>query len=366
MPRKQKPKPMAAITGQETQSASQTLTLSIQPVNSKKLNATQRKFNQLVQAIEQLKCEKERIQASVQYVREKIGAELSPLLAELKEKQIQWLQHLDYLHDTMALTKVEKKILRAFILHQADQWAEILDDAFVDSLLEKYETKEDIALRQRQEQLANQFFETFFGFHPEDENAQEQLHNFFEHIHEHMSTNSTRQNNAHFQNAKRSKAEAQQEAKDVRSLYTSLAKALHPDLEPDPMLREQKTELMKKLTQAYERNDLYELMRMQLEYNATGTTKMEEVVDEQLKSYCRVLHKQLSQMQIELWRYIQCSEDAPIIKHFLSYKYDFSPTKFRYRKKNLMSSIQQVQEQISSLQTKQDLVYFLKVIKRSI
>ncbi|WP_448518630.1 hypothetical protein [Rhodoflexus sp.] len=372
MPRKyQKTKPVA----DESQANSCEIVLSIQPDNDKGLNATQREFNRLVQSIEQNKREMERVKAVVEKARDKFRTEFAPLFAELKEKQLAWLRRLDEVHDTMSLTKGQKKTLAAFILSEADQLSETLDDEFVDSLLEKYETEEDIAFRKEREKIANEIFEQMFGFNPDAEDAEEKVEAFFERMHERMNQNSQgkhwnepeheKGNKKETAREKRIKEKAQMEAKDVRNIYTSLVKALHPDLEQDPQLREQKTELMKKVTQAYERNDLYELMRLQLEHNAQGMDKMAAVVEEQLKRYCNILRKQLSQMQMEFWSYTQRSEDAPIIRDFLTYKYDFSAAKFRNRKKKLMEDINRTQMYIDELRNKESVVNFLKIVKQS-
>lgn len=371
MPRK--PKVTSQRIPDEPQADSREIVLSIQPGNDKALNATQREFNRLVQSIEQNKQEMERVKVVVQKARDKVRAEFGPLFAELKEKQLAWLRRLDEVHDTMPLTKGQKKTLAAFILNEADQLSEVLDDEFVDSLLEKYETEEDIAFREQQEQLANQLFEKMFGFNPEAEDAEEKADAFFERMEERAEQKAfnawdddarKKGNKKETARQKRMKEEAQMEAKDVRSIYTSLAKALHPDLEPDPQVREEKTELMKKVTQAYERNDLYELMRLQLEHNAQGMEKMTAVVEDQLKRYCSVLRKQLSQLQMEFWAYTQRSEDARIINDFLTYKYDFSAAKFRNRKKKLVDDISRIQMYINEMRNKESVIYFLKMVKQ--
>jgi hypothetical protein len=372
MPRKSKTTKLYAPD--EPPSDSREIVLSIQPDGDKSLNATQREFNRLVQAIEQNKREMARVKAVVQKTREKVQKELLPLLNELKEKQLSWVHRLDEVHDTMPLTKEQKKTLAAFILSQAESLSEILEDEFVDSLLEKYETEEDIAFRTQREQWASKLFEEMFGFSPQDVDAEEKANLFFEKMRERMERDardeeevSQRKNHSPKDTAReqRMKEEAQMEAKDVRSIYTSLAKALHPDLEPDPRVREQKTELMKKVTQAYEQNDLYELMRLQLEHNAQGLDSMASVVEEQLKRYCSVLRKQLNQLQTEFWVYTQQSEDATIIKDFLTYKYDFSPAKLRTHKKRLTDDINRTQMQTEMLANKEGVIYFLKMIKQS-
>jgi hypothetical protein len=78
-----------------------------------------------------------------------------------------------------------------------------------------------------------------------------------------------------------------------------------------------------------------------------------------------VLRKQLSQLQMEFWAYTQRSEDASIIKDFLTYKYDFSAAKFRNRKKKLVEDISRMQMYTDELRNRESVVYFLKMIKQN-
>lgn len=53
---------------------------------------------------------------------------------------------------------------------------------------------------------------------------------------------------------------------EIKSLFRQLAKAFHPDKEPLDHLKEEKTSLMKKITAAYENQDLYGLLKLEKEH----------------------------------------------------------------------------------------------------
>jgi hypothetical protein len=53
---------------------------------------------------------------------------------------------------------------------------------------------------------------------------------------------------------------------EIKSLYRQLAKAFHPDVEPLEHLKVEKTSLMKKITAAYENQDLYGLLKLEKEH----------------------------------------------------------------------------------------------------
>lgn len=62
-------------------------------------------------------------------------------------------------------------------------------------------------------------------------------------------------------------AEKQAEGKiEIKTLFRQLAKAFHPDKEPLEHLKEERTTLMKKITAAYEDQDLYSLLKLEKEH----------------------------------------------------------------------------------------------------
>ena len=64
-----------------------------------------------------------------------------------------------------------------------------------------------------------------------------------------------------------SPVEKQSEGKlEIKTLFRQLAKAFHPDKEPLEHLKEEKTNLMKKITAAYENQDLYGLLKLEKEH----------------------------------------------------------------------------------------------------
>jgi hypothetical protein len=64
------------------------------------------------------------------------------------------------------------------------------------------------------------------------------------------------------------------QAKSLHSMYTQLARALHPDLEQDPEKRTLKEELMKKLTVAYANGDLFSLLKIEMEGMSNSVEKI--------------------------------------------------------------------------------------------
>lgn len=91
--------------------------------------------------------------------------------------------------------------------------------------------------------------------------------------------------------------------KSLSKIYKQLAKALHPDLEQDPLIKVEKEVLMKKLTTAYENHDLHALLSLEITWmNRSVSNKSEsylENVEDQLKIYNAILKDQVESLQFE-------------------------------------------------------------------
>lgn len=87
----------------------------------------------------------------------------------------------------------------------------------------------------------------------------------------------------------------------VRTIYRDLVKALHPDREPDPAEKARKTELLQRVTAAYERNELLTLLRLQLELERLDPAHLENLADAQLAPYNRLLREQVRELEQSLF-----------------------------------------------------------------
>lgn len=89
--------------------------------------------------------------------------------------------------------------------------------------------------------------------------------------------------------------------KTVASLYKQLARVLHPDLELDAALKEQKQALMQELTVAYSNNDMHTLLRLELEWIAREEGNLERLTDDKLAIYNQTLKEQIADLKRELY-----------------------------------------------------------------
>ncbi len=87
--------------------------------------------------------------------------------------------------------------------------------------------------------------------------------------------------------------------KSLREVYRKLASTLHPDRGNDDD-RDHRSELMQRANQAYERDDLVELLKLQLDINQIDEGHLATIPESRLEHYNRMLRNQVSSLKTEL------------------------------------------------------------------
>jgi hypothetical protein len=106
-------------------------------------------------------------------------------------------------------------------------------------------------------------------------------------------------------------------AQALRVLYTRLAKDLHPDLERDEERKVEKNDVMRRLTEAYKNEDLYELLQIQFEYNADNSENYTDALpEEQLNVINETLLSQIKKLQEDYKEMTVFGEDAILYRQF--------------------------------------------------
>lgn len=106
--------------------------------------------------------------------------------------------------------------------------------------------------------------------------------------------------------AKLSAREARHQAEElklkqsVRDIFRKLASALHPDRETDSAERGRKTALMQRANVAYAANDLLGLLELQLEVDQIDQTGLDNLGDDRIKQYNRILGGQVNEIKSEI------------------------------------------------------------------
>jgi hypothetical protein len=289
----------------------------IPSAGSAALSKEQKAFNRLTKRISTLEGEVNSFREAADRLRQRVQNEYRPLQAQHDDQRAALVRVLDYAFDTYKLTKAERAKITDLITHGC---YDLLDKGHADlePIFDKYDpplSPEEAADAQVAEQM-KKLFEAQYGiqFDPEaDVSTPEKFQAYVaRHLAEQEAEFAQQEAQAAERRAKRKKtpkqqaaedkkkAEAQHTTKTVRALYMDLVKTLHPDREPDETEKARKTELLKQVTTAYERNELLTLLRLQLELQRIDQSHLENLAESQLRYYNQLLREQARELEDSL------------------------------------------------------------------
>ncbi|BBO60461.1 molecular chaperone DnaJ [Mycoavidus sp. B2-EB] len=98
----------------------------------------------------------------------------------------------------------------------------------------------------------------------------------------------------------RAQEEQAQISLSIREVYRKLASTLHPDREVDPQERDRKTKLMQRVNAAYAKNNLLQLLELQLELEHIDQHSINSISENRLKHYNKVLKEQVLELDQEI------------------------------------------------------------------
>ncbi|KXZ73024.1 hypothetical protein [Acinetobacter venetianus] len=101
------------------------------------------------------------------------------------------------------------------------------------------------------------------------------------------------------QQQKREQAE-QMAAQSLKTVYLKIAAMIHPDREPDESKKAKKTELFQQASQAHEQQDLFYLLKLQLQLEQNKGVGAKELSAEQVKFYKLALDVQSQQLESQI------------------------------------------------------------------
>ncbi len=102
--------------------------------------------------------------------------------------------------------------------------------------------------------------------------------------------------------------------KSISTIYKSLAKTLHPDLEQDESKKGEKEELMKRVTAAYQKKDLHTLLKIELEVLYSEERNIDKLSNEKIKIYNELLREQIEELQMQIDMLPQHPRYVPLLQ----------------------------------------------------
>ena len=283
-----------------------------------RLSKVQKTFNTLIKQIEKRRARLAAWEAAIPPYQRKYASELVPLVEDSVDLQVRMVRCLDRASDQKGLTGTERRKIADVIAELAGELVAARDDAELKAIYNKHSRSDYDSEEAANIKGMKSVLEDVLGFElgddlditsPEDilERAQAQ-------IHERQARYDADRQAREERLAKRKKSakqlarEAQQQAEEqqlrqsIREVYRKLASALHPDRETDPQERERKTALMQRANQAYDKNNLLQLLELQLELEHIDQTAIDKIGEDRLKHYNKILKEQLVELEQEILR----------------------------------------------------------------
>lgn len=334
------------------------------------LSKGQKTFNALIKQIEQGRARLAAWEAVHTPYHQKYTTVLQPLIKESEDLQVRTVHALDKAGTQPGLTKAERREIAAVITDMAQALLLTRDDEALKVIFNKYSDVDYDELEGDDQASLKSAIEGMFGVELDDDlnlrSPDDILQQAQAKILERQAQKDADRQAWEKRQAKRKKSakqlakEAQEQSEEqqlrlsLREIYRKLASALHPDREPDPQERERKTKLMQRVNQAYDKNNLLQLLELQLELEQIDQAAINNVSEDRLKHYNKILREQLLELQHEILRVESGFTAQAMLDPFAS----VSPKTVM---KNLAAEIANVQRDIREL--KRDLLAFEEIHK---
>jgi len=282
-----------------------------------KLSKGQKAFNTLIKQIEKERARLAAWEAAIPSYQHKYASEMQPLVDTSEDLQVQMVHCLDRASDQKGLTKTERRMISGLIAELAGQLVAARNDAELKAIYNKHSRSDYDADEAANIEDMKSMLQDVLGFElgddldlssPEDilKRAQAQMQEKqaqYDADRQAREERLSKRKKSDKQLAREAKqqAEAQQISQSIREVYRKLASALHPDRETDPRERDRKTALMQRANQAYQKNNLLQLLELQLEMEHIDQTALNNISEDRLKHYNKILREQLAELAQEIF-----------------------------------------------------------------
>ena len=278
------------------------------------LSPAQKKFNDLIQKIDVHKKRLAAWQETMPLCQQEIAGKLIPLRETFGTHQAELVAVLDGLYMTHKFTCGQQDKISYLITELCEELISQHGRDDLKPLYNRYSGWDFDAAKQEDDELArdalNSMFTHEFGVElDEDEfdfadpaGTSARLAEKLQEQQRYAEESSLKRKKTAKQLAKEvcEQEEASNVSKSIQAVYRQLVAALHPDREPDLVEKGRKTELMKKVTVAYGKKDLLQLLELQLSVEQIDQGKINNIAEDRLKYYNKILQTQLHGIQEEV------------------------------------------------------------------
>ena len=284
--------------------------------DSPTLSKGQRAFNALIKQIENRRKRLADWETATVQFQGRYAGEFLPLERSRIALQVRLVRSLDQVYEHDAFTKAERRKISALIIDLARDLID--EDASLKALYNKYSGTDfdREAAMQAAEMKAR--LEAALGVGLGDDADVHSEEALLQRAREHLAqraekkaaaaTKRKARRAARKKSPKQLAAEAREEDEQaqvtlsIREVYRKLASALHPDRETDPQERERKTRLMQRVNEAYDKNNLLQLLELQLELEHIDQHSINRISEARLTHYNQILKDQVRELDRQIHR----------------------------------------------------------------
>jgi hypothetical protein len=305
---------------------SKQLQIKKSPTASQPLSKEQKRFNNYVRRIQQLRKDIERTKEQDLELRRVGDERVWPAEKESMAAFREMVFALDGSPHVEALTEKQYEKFCGIMQHEISDLLETqfyTEDEELKTLYDKYSTDEESWDKAKETEegdmknMASQFFNQMFGtnFEADDFDDPAKMKEKidarqaeFEAEEQARAERRSQRKKTDRQMAAEAKRKAAEEAvtKTAKQIYVDLIRHFHPDKEPDEQKRLEKTEIMKQITAAYDADDHLKLLELQMTLLTDRNNVFADFNESQLKYFNDVLKQQVQELETELE---MCSPD---------------------------------------------------------
>lgn len=345
------------------------------------LSKGQKTFNSLIRQIEKCRGRLRAWETITPTFQQQYVNELLPLERTSTTLQIRMVHCLDRAHVQRELTKTERRKLAMVIVDLA---GDLIDEdgdegKVLKAVYDRYSpTNYDSQIAAEVDGMKS-VLETVLGIDLGDDldlrSPEDLLHRAHAHIQQTQTEWAAKNAERDVRRAKRKKSPRQQAAEaraqeqqaqislSIREVYRKLASALHPDRETDPQERDRKTRLMQRVNEAYQKNNLLQLLELQLELEHIDQHALNSMSEERLKHYNGILKEQVRELDQEIFHVESAFRHAYGIDPFEAVSPDTVLRNLTAELKELRLNIRTLEQDLAAFEDIKNLKLWLKRFK---
>lgn len=339
-------------------------------------------FNKLVQSIEKLRTELSKEEQKLEKYSEYYIQNIIPIRLAKCKAQLEMAIALDEMSEAGKLpmtTLDELEIIIPELL--SDSFEHLLPDEKAKVIYKKWtDTNYDDVIKEAKEEEMEDMTDFIksmgidFDISDVDMDDPATAEKFYEKLHEarqKYEAENLERKASRKKNKKQLEAEAIEKMQDelknknLRSVYLSLAKILHPDSETDPNIKLEKEEVMKQVTKAYEDKDIITLLVIETQWLKNTEERLANIKEDVAAIYIQLLKEQakkLRQQKAEL-RYHPRFQH---VKEYVTDKVDIGIIRLSIQKDTIERELRKTKKEIKIITTspRNDVKKFIKTLAK--